>query len=120
MTEQEKKSARQEYIKELDKTMNWKNVEENLKSKYDNVDWTKIKNNVSNALTLIQLDSLEQNYNIILSQLDKEKASACDSGKAVVSPLPDQSIEQINKAVKEVRKNIQLVRALKNKKIIRL
>ena len=120
MTEEEKADAKQEYLTKLDQTINWKNIEDNLKSKYQEVDWQKIKTNLNGALTLVQLDSIERTYTLVLNQLDKAKAEACTKSKILVNPLPDQSVEAINKSRIELRKNLKLVQALKNKKIIKL
>ena len=120
MTEEEKANAKQEYLTQLDKSVNWQNIENNLKSKYQDVDWQKIKNNLNGAITLVQLDSIEKTYTLVLDELNKAKTEACNKSKISINPLPDQSVETINKARTEVRKNLKMVQALKNKKVIKL
>ena len=120
MTEEEKANAKQEYLVQLDKTINWQNIENNLKSKYQEVDWQKIRTNLNGALTVIQLDSLEKTYTLVLNELDKVKADACNKSKISINPLPDQSVEAINKSRTEIRRNLKYVQALKNKKVIKL
>ena len=120
MTEEEKGYAKKEYLTQLDKSVNWQNIENNLKSKYQEVDWQKIKSNLNGALTLVQLDSIEKTYTLVLNELNKAKIEACNKSKISINPLPDQSVEAINKSRNEVRKNLKLVQALKTKKVIKL
>jgi Antirepressor regulating drug resistance, predicted signal transduction N-terminal membrane component len=120
MTEEEKADAKKEYLTQLDKSINWQNIENNLKSKYQEVDWQKIKSNLNGALTLVQLDSIEKTYTLVLNELNKAKTEACNKSKITINPLPDQSVEAINKSRIEISKNLKMVHALKTKKVIKL
>jgi bla regulator protein BlaR1 len=122
MTDCEKQKAREIYLTELDKTVDWKNIEQNMKAQYDNLDWSRINTNVASALTLIKLDSVQKTYTAILSQLDK--ATKLEPGQAAavqVSPLPDQSVQEINLVKTELRQRIEVIKALKSpRKVVRL
>jgi bla regulator protein BlaR1 len=121
MTEKEKVQARKLYLKEFEKTVNWNNVEQNLKAQYDNTDWTRINTNINNALTIIQLDSIQKCYNAMLCQLDKSKAEATAKARISVTPLPDQSLREVQQTQEELRRRIDTLKALRNpKKVISL
>jgi len=120
MNEQEKKVAKQEYLKALEKTVNWQNIEENLKSKYDQIDWYKLNSKISSALTTIKLDSLKKSYTEVIAQLDKanEAAASCNKAVPVMSPMPDISLVEIQKSREELRKKVDTIRAIRNPKIV--
>jgi bla regulator protein BlaR1 len=119
MNEQEKTIAKQEYMKALEKTVSWQNIEQNLKSKYNEIDWIKLNSNISTALTTIKLDSLQKSYSAVLAQLDKANADAsCNKSTTVITPMPDISLIEIRKSRDELRKKVDTIRAIRNPKII--
>lgn len=119
LTEKEKLIAKKEYQDEMNKTVDWKRVEQNMKAQYQNIDWNKVDNKMNNALALIQLDSLQRTYTIVLNQLNKLTTDA--KAEVNVCPLPDQSIEQIEKAKEELSEKVNTIKALRsNKKVVRL
>jgi len=119
LNKDEKALVKDEYLRELE-ALNWNNVELNLKSNYDKIDWSKVNNNISNALTVIQLDSIQRSYNLILSQIEKAEAQVNGKLKDCISPLPDVSVEEMKKTKEEVKKNIEAVKAVQEKKIIKI
>jgi beta-lactamase regulating signal transducer with metallopeptidase domain len=120
MTMNEKALAKKEFKKEVD-NINWQNVEKNLKAQYQNVDWNKINSNLSNALNIITLDSLQTNYNLILTQLEKTENEIVKSKVSSCSPIPDASIAEIQKAKVEMQTRVETLKALRsNKKVVRL
>lgn len=119
LTEKEKVVIKQEYLKQLEKSVNWKNIEQNMKAQYQNIDWDKVDDKMNNALVSIQLDSLQKTYTIALTQLNK----IAIEGKAEINvcPLPDQSVEQIQKAREELSSRVNMIKALRSdKKVVRL
>jgi beta-lactamase regulating signal transducer with metallopeptidase domain len=121
MNDHEKLKAKEQYVKELDKNINWKNIENNLKAKYELVDWTKINKNLECANKLIKLDSMQQVYKEVLIQLDKANTELNAKAQVLITPLPDQSIEDISKAKHEIQKHIEEIKAIRNnKKVVRL
>jgi bla regulator protein BlaR1 len=119
LTDQEKQIAKQQYVKELDKAAYWKNIEQNMKAQYNNMDWQVIDDKMNNALAAIKLDSLQKTYTVILNQLNKVTSET----KAVVNvcPLPDQSIEQIKETKEELSNRVNTIKALRSdKKVVRL
>jgi beta-lactamase regulating signal transducer with metallopeptidase domain len=121
LTENEKRIAKQQYINELNKTLDWKNVEQNMKAQYQSMDWQKIDNKMNNALVAIQLDSLQKTYTIVLSQLNKLTTEIKENPELNVCPLPDQSIEVIERTKEELSSKINTIKALRSpKKVVRL
>lgn len=121
LTENEKLIAKGQYARELDKTMNWKNVEQNMKAQYGNIDWQKVNNNVQNAMIAIQLDSLQKNYSIALNQLNKLITEVKTNTQVSISLLPDQSLEQIQKSKQELSSRVNTIKAIRSpKKVVRL
>ncbi|MFL5808866.1 MAG: M56 family metallopeptidase, partial [Flavisolibacter sp.] len=121
MNDQEKAKAKQEYLKALDQNVNWKNVEQNMKAQYEKIDWNVINTNIDKALTVIELDSLQKNYSAILVQLDKANAECALKGKVAVTPLPDQSVEEIKKSRLILQEKVRTIKALQSsKKVVRL
>lgn len=121
MTEQEKAKAKQEYLKALQKAVDWKNIEQNMKTQYEKLDWEKINTNVTAALGMIQLDSLQKVYSIALTQLNKLTEESKTRQDALVCPLPDQSVEALAKAKAVLSNVVNTIKAVRsNKKIVRL
>jgi len=121
LTEREKVVAKQQYIYELNKSVDWKNVEKNMKAQYETIDWQNLDNKMNNALTVIQLDSLQNAYSVILNQLNKLTNQVKVNAEVKICPLPDQSIEQIQRAKEELSCRVNTIKALRNpKKVVRL
>lgn len=119
MNEQEKEKAKQVYIKELEQSKMWKNIEENMKAKYEEIDWSKINSNLATAQTAIKLDSMQKVYNQMINQLDK----ACEAATktATDASATDQSIQEIQKAKLCLRQRVELIKAIReNKKVVHL
>jgi hypothetical protein len=118
LTENEKLAVKKVYVNELNKSIDWKNVEQNMKAQYQSMDWEKIDTKMNNALTVLKLDSLQKTYNVVLGQLDKITEAKTDVN---ICPLPDQSIEEIQKAKEELSSRVNTIKALRsNKKVVRL
>lgn len=120
MSEQEKRKAKEEYVLAIDKSVDWKGLEKNLKATYQDQDWYRINTKVQIALTDIQLDSIQQSYTAIIRQLDKAKA-ACVEAKITEAPLPDQSVTELQLSSDELKKKVETIKAIRSpKKVVRL
>ena len=118
LNEKEKALAKQQYITELNKTVDWKKVEKNMKAQYENIDWENVDNKMSNALTEIKLDSLQKTYTVVLTQLNKLSTEVKEKTEISVCPLPDQSIEQIQKTRQELSSRVNTIKALRSPKTV--
>lgn len=119
LNKKEKAAARQEYLSEIDK-LNWQNVEQNLKANYDRVNWDAVQQNIKMAIVHLQADSLQKIYAIALTELKKAEKEIKASAKVNVAPLPDCSLEDLNMAKQTLRKNLDSLKQVKPKKIVRL
>ena len=122
LSDREKEVAKKEYLKELEKSVNWKNVEDKIKANYEEMDWSRINSNVKQALTVIQLDSLQKCYTAVLTQLEKANEQACNKTQLnTINPLPDQSVSEIQRSTEELRRKVDTIKALRNpKKVVKL
>ena len=121
LTEKEKVIAKQQYINELNKTVDWKNVEKKMKADYETIDWENVDTKMNNALTEMKLDSLQKTYSVVLTQLNKLTTVVKEKTEINICPLPDQSIEQIQKTKQELSSRVNTIKALRSpKKVVRL
>ena len=98
--------------------MNWQNIEQNLKADYEKIDWGVVNLNLANAQMQAKMDSVEQCYNKSLAEfnkLNKVLSTTCPS-----APLPDLSIQQVEKAKADVMLRLEQVKKLKVKKVVSL
>jgi len=121
LTDKEKLQARKEYQKAVDQSVNWKNMEQNLKAQYEKLDWDKINTNVAKARTAIRLDSLERQYTLVLTKLNKVTEEAQTSAEVKFCPMPDQSIQELQRSKEELSSRVNNIKALRStKKVVRL
>ncbi len=117
ITRHEKGIFHQEFRSEMDKVA-WHNVTRNMEAQYRNIDWEKVDATIASANTLIYLDSLqamtEQAYKVI----EKAQKNLQTKGKCAVTPLPDASLEQLQQAKELLRKNLDDLKARKEKKSV--
>ncbi len=116
MTTEEKILAKEEYLTELEK-VDWKEVEKNLKASYEQIDWEKINKNLNQVLTTAKLDSLQKNYSQVLAQINKQHLS---TPKPCELAIPDISVAQLHKAKVEVQLQLDQIKKIRTKKIVRL
>lgn len=117
MSREEKAIAHQQYMKELEK-INWKNMEGNMKAAYSTIDWDGVNEQIDITLNNIQLDSIQRSYTKILAELNKAKEEL-NKAKVSCMPIPDASIQDIQRARDEVYKRLDSVKALR-KKVVKL
>ncbi len=121
LSEEEKQKAKQQYLRELEKTVDFKKLEQNLKAQFQQVDMQRINSNLDKALTMIQMDSVQKNYQSILVQLEKARVAADASCAVAASPLPDQSVADLQRSTNEMRIKVDSLKALRNpRKVVRL
>lgn len=121
LTEKEKLLAKKEYLDELNKTVDWKNIEQNMKAQYQNINWEKLDSKINYSLTVVTLDSLQKIYTVVLNQLNKLTSEVKAKAEVNVCPLPDQSIREIQKTKEELSSMVNTIKALRStKKIVRL
>jgi bla regulator protein blaR1 len=119
MSREEKAVAKEQYMNEVD-NVNWENLEQNLKANYDNIDWSALNAKLGSALTRIQLDSIQASLNQLLVQLEKAESNICAKKNTSTTPLPDQSLGDLRKAIEQVHGYLEQVNTLRQNKVIHL
>ncbi len=117
-TQKEKDELKKLYKKELDK-VNWKEIENNLAMAYNSIEWEKVNLQLNQAITEIRFDSLQRVYADAIMKIDdvrKELESANLEG----IPDSEYDIPLLEKKKSELTRELNLMKARKVKKIVRL
>lgn len=119
LDKKEKAVAKQNYLQELE-NVNWKNIEQNLKVNYDQLDWNTINSNVAKAMNEVKLDSLQTIFAQALNELEKMEKELKGKVKTSLTPMPDASVEELKIAKVTLRNNLDCLKKMRPKKIVRL
>ncbi len=118
MTSQQKEKVKAAYQKSLNK-LDWERMQDQLRLSYDNINWNQINTQLNNALVEIKLDSLQQVYTTVMSDLstiEKELEKANQPG----IPDSDISLKSIEQQKKQVLKVITTIKSARTRKIVHL
>ena len=118
LTENEKECLKQKYYVDLSK-VNWQKLEDKLRLSYNNINWDKVNAQLNTAITTIKLDSLTEVYNIALDDLNKAEEWMTQN-KAVAIPDTDLQLNEIRVHQEQVKKQLETIKAIKERKIIHL
>lgn len=118
LTNEEKLKAREDYLREIE-NIDWTTLEKNLKADYEKINWPKIDLELKNALATARLDSLQQSYEHMLREIEKSVPREKCSVKEAL-PFPDESIEVIEIHKQKIRSQVREIKAIKEKKVIKL
>jgi bla regulator protein BlaR1 len=118
LTENEKECLKQKYYVDLAK-VNWQKLEDKLRFSYNTINWEKVNTQLNTAITTIKLDSLTEVYNIALEDLSKAE-DWMTQNKAVSIPDTDLQLCEIKAHKEQVQKQIETIKAIKERKIIHL
>jgi bla regulator protein BlaR1 len=117
-TQQQKDELKSVYMKEMNK-LDMKKWEEKLRLAYNQVDWDRVNIELNNAVASVRIDSLSHIYDKALTNLTEVQAELTNNN---VNSIPDTdlSLQNIEKSRKELEKAIVDLKAVKNRKIVRL
>ena len=118
LTENEKECLKQKYYVDLAK-VNWQKLEDKLRFSYNNINWEKVNTQLNTAITTIKLDSLTEVYNVALEDLNKAE-DWMTQNKVVSIPDTDLQLNEIKVHKEQVQKQIETIKAIKERKIIHL
>lgn len=118
LTQQEKEELKATYEKEISK-LDWNKWEEKLRIAYDKVDWNHVNEQLALAVNNIRLDSLQKVYNDALCKLDKVKEELISSKRNTVVN-PQITTKVIDDSKQQIRKTLNGLKAVRNKKIVHL
>jgi beta-lactamase regulating signal transducer with metallopeptidase domain len=118
MTEIEKKDLKKFYDQQI-ASIDFKKLEDKLRTSYDQLNWDNINARTNNALAEIKIDSLKYAYTTALYNIMNAKKQLTAEG---LKGIPDSeiTISELDASKKNVDKSLNKLRALKEKKIIRL
>ena len=109
---------KQKYYIDLAK-VNWQKLEDKLRLSYNTINWEKVNTQLNTAITTIKLDSLTEVYNIALEDLNKAE-DWMTQNKVVSIPDTDLQLNEIKVHKEQVQKQIETIKAIKERKIIHL
>jgi len=114
----EKVKLKDEYQKEVNK-IDWNKLETQLRLSYDHIDWNKVNDQVANSLAQIKLDSIQQQVKLTLNNLISLE-TLLKENKTTSIPDTDVSLELIKENQQKAKAQLDKIKAVRNKKIVRL
>jgi len=121
MTETEKQRVKKEYQQVYEKSLNLKNLELQLKARYEELNWPQINTNIDIAISKMRLDSIQSVYNLALAEMEKATAELNAKGSTNIAVMPDASAKEIRRSTEELRKKVDSFRMIKTpKKVVKL
>jgi hypothetical protein len=118
LTENEKECLKQKYYVNV-ANVNWQKLEDKLRLSYNNINWEKVNTQINTAITTIKLDSLTEVYNVALDDLNKAE-EWMRQNKAISIPDTDLQLNEIKVHKEQVHKQLETIKAIKERKIIHL
>ena len=118
LTEVEKLELQKMYKQQI-ASADFKELENKLRNSYNQLNWDNINARTQNALTEIKIDSLKTVYTIALNNILTAKAQLKEEG---MKGIPDSEItlSELEASKLNVDNSLNKLKALKEKKIIRL
>ena len=114
----EKTKLKSEYIYEVDK-VNWNKLEDQLRLSYSQINWDNVNEKINTSLAQIKLDSLQQQLSVSLKTLvNVEKALKENNCTAI--PDTDITLQFVIENRQKAKEQLQLLKAARVKKIVRL
>lgn len=114
----EKKQLKKIYLDELNK-VDWKSLENKLKLTYDQIDWHEVDAQVNVSMAQIRMDSIRYSMNIALEELETLE-EWMDENNTTSIPDSDITLEAVKNNQKIARQHLERLKAVKQKKIVRL
>ncbi len=114
----EKTKLKSEYIYEVDK-VNWNKLEDQLRLSYSQINWDNVNEKINTSLAQIKLDSIQHQVNVSLKTfINLEKALKENNVNAI--PDTDITLQIVQENQQKAREQLQIIKAAKVKKIVRL
>ena len=114
----EKELLKNEYQKEVDK-VDWNKLETQLRLSYEKINWDKVNEQVNLSLTQIKLDSIQNQVKIAINDLVYLENWLKENNTTSI-PDTDISLDQIREKRQKMKLQLDKIRVIKSKKIIRL
>ena len=114
----EKAKLKTDFKLELNK-IDWNKVENQLRYSYNAIDWNKVNNQLATSLAQIKLDSIQHVISATLTDLVKLETWMKEN-KTTCIPDTDISLQTVKADQQKVKAHLDKVRAIKEKKVVRL
>jgi bla regulator protein BlaR1 len=118
LTAKEQETLKKYYERELAKA-DWSKLEDKLRTSYDHINWPQVNEKIHQEIEKIRLDSMAVVYNTALNSL---KAAKLELQQNNLKGIPDTryTITLLDSAKRVMEVSLQNIKAVKEKKIIRL
>lgn len=117
---EEKAAVKQEYLLQL-KKVNWENIEKGLKAAYEKINWQEIDGTIKSALATVKLDSLVTSCEESIRTIENIQCEINSLNNNVTNlPFPDESWESIRQQKETVQKQLEKIKLIRSKKVIKL
>lgn len=118
LSTKEKQGLKLYYEKELEK-VDWNKMEDKIRTSYNNIDWPQVNEKIGVELKKIRLDSFINVYNVALSNIKIAKQELQEQN---LKGIPDSHITvcALDSAKKVMEESLSKLKAVKEKKIIKL
>ena len=118
MNSNEKEKLKLAYKKAMNK-VDWEKMEERLKLQYEQINWNQVNMQLQNALTEIKLDSLQDAYTAVLSELSTIQKELKEQNQTAV-PDSDITLKVLEGQKTEAIRVINKIKSARNRKIVHL
>ncbi len=118
MNSHEKEKLKLAYKKAMNK-VDWEKMEERLKLQYEQINWNQVNMQLQNALTEIKLDSLQDAYTAVLSELSTIQKELKEQNQTAV-PDSDITLKVLEGQKTETIRVINKIKSVRNRKIVHL
>lgn len=118
LTTEEQEALKKYYEKELAKA-DWTKLESKLRTSYNQINWPQVNERIQIEIEKIKIDSMVNVYNIALNSL---KTAKLDLQENNLKGIPDTrfTVTLLDSAKKVMEQSLLQLKAVKEKKIIRL
>jgi len=115
----EKIQLKSEYNFEIADKVNWNKLEDQLRLSYSQINWEDVNQKLNTSLFQIKLDSLQQQINCNLKMLiDVEKTMKENNVSAI--PDSDITLQLVQENQQKAKDQLEKIKAVRIKKIVRL
>jgi len=114
----QKAKLRNEYKKELN-NVDWNKLEDQLRLSYNSLDWEKINGQLSSSLAQITIDSIQLAVTLALKDLGKIETWMKENNTSCI-PDTDITLHSVRETQRKAQAQLNKVKAVKHKKIVRI
>lgn len=118
LTSEEKDQVKKAYVEKFSK-LDLEKWKDKLSMAYNQIDWDRINEQLGNAMNAIKIDSLVKTYSEVAMNLDDMERKLNEANQKGI-PDSDITLKNIEEHKAAVQKILNHIKALRDKKIIRL